>query len=68
MIGAAPEKPRFVGGVLGPTTRSASLSPDVNDPAARNVRFYRFSRGLRRSYEKPLINGGVDFCDDRNDF
>ena len=32
-------KPRFVAGALGPTTRSASLSPDVSDPAARNVRF-----------------------------
>ncbi len=32
-----PERPRFVAGVLGPTTRSASISPDVNDPGARNV-------------------------------
>ena len=32
-----PDKPRFVAGVLGPTSRTASLSPDVNDPAYRNI-------------------------------
>jgi len=34
-----PSKPRFVAGVLGPTPRTASISPDVNDPAARNINF-----------------------------
>ncbi len=34
-----PDKPRFVAGALGPTPRTASISPDVNDPAARNVDF-----------------------------
>src|SRR3954452_2816637 len=34
-----PEQPRYVAGALGPTTRTASISPDVNDPAARNVTF-----------------------------
>jgi 5-methyltetrahydrofolate--homocysteine methyltransferase len=34
-----PDKPRFVAGALGPTNRTASISPDVNDPGARNVRF-----------------------------
>ena len=34
-----PEKPRFVCGVLGPTNRTASLSPDVNDPGFRNITF-----------------------------
>ncbi|HMM72887.1 MAG TPA: homocysteine S-methyltransferase family protein, partial [Rhodocyclaceae bacterium] len=34
-----PDKPRFVAGVLGPTSRTASLSPDVNDPGYRNVSF-----------------------------
>ncbi|MFN7278226.1 MAG: homocysteine S-methyltransferase family protein, partial [Betaproteobacteria bacterium] len=34
-----PDKPRFVAGVLGPTNRTASLSPDVSDPGARNVSF-----------------------------
>jgi 5-methyltetrahydrofolate--homocysteine methyltransferase len=34
-----PDKPRFVAGALGPTNRTASISPDVNDPGARNVRY-----------------------------
>jgi len=34
-----PNKPRFVAGVLGPTNRTASISPDVNDPGKRNVTF-----------------------------
>ena len=34
-----PEKPRFVAGVIGPTSRTCSISPDVNDPAFRNVTF-----------------------------
>ena len=36
---STPDKPRFVAGVLGPTSRTASLSPDVSDPGARNVTF-----------------------------
>jgi methionine synthase I (cobalamin-dependent) len=36
---ANPAKPRFVAGVLGPTSRTASISPDVNDPGYRNVTF-----------------------------
>jgi 5-methyltetrahydrofolate--homocysteine methyltransferase len=36
---STPDKPRFVAGVLGPTSRTASLSPDVNDPGARNITF-----------------------------
>ncbi|MXZ55103.1 MAG: methionine synthase [Gammaproteobacteria bacterium] len=55
-----PEKPRFVGGVLGPTTRSASLSPDVNDPAARNIRFTDLVEVYAEA-TKALIQGGVDF-------
>lgn len=54
------DKPRFVGGVLGPTTRSASLSPDVNDPAARNVRFSELVEVYGEA-TKALIKGGVDF-------
>ena len=57
---ATPDKPRFVGGVLGPTTRSASLSPDVNDPAARNVRFAELETVYAEA-TKALIQGGVDF-------
>ena len=36
---SSPDKPRFVAGALGPTPKTASISPDVNDPAARNVTF-----------------------------
>ncbi len=52
--------PRFVAGVLGPTNRTASISPDVNDPGFRNIRF----DDLVATYEEAscaLIEGGVDF-------
>ena len=52
--------PRFVAGVLGPTNRTASISPDVNDPGFRNIRFAE----LVATYEvaaSALIEGGVDF-------
>lgn len=54
-----PEKPRFVIGILGPTNRTASLSPDVNDPGFRNITFDE----LVKSYEEAacgLVDGGVD--------
>jgi 5-methyltetrahydrofolate--homocysteine methyltransferase len=54
-----PDKPRFVAGALGPTPRTASISPDVNDPGARNVTFDE----LRASYKEQaegLLEGGVD--------
>jgi 5-methyltetrahydrofolate--homocysteine methyltransferase len=57
-IGTA-EKPRYVAGALGPTPRTASISPDVNDPAARNVTFDQ----LRSAYyeqAKGLLEGGAD--------
>jgi 5-methyltetrahydrofolate--homocysteine methyltransferase len=54
-----PDAPRFVAGVLGPTNRSASLSPDVNDPGFRNVTFDQlvatYAEGARG-----LIDGGAD--------
>jgi 5-methyltetrahydrofolate--homocysteine methyltransferase len=53
------DKPRFVAGALGPTPRTASISPDVNDPAARNVTFDE----LRASYfeqAQGLLEGGAD--------
>lgn len=56
---ATPDKPRFVAGALGPTPRTASISPDVNDPGARNVSFDQ----LRASYAeqaRALLDGGVD--------
>jgi len=55
-----PNKPRFVAGTLGPTTKTASISPDVNDPGFRNVTF----DGLVESYEvatRGLLSGGSDF-------
>ncbi len=55
-----PAKPRFVAGVLGPTPRTASLSPDVNDPGARNVDFARLSQDYAVA-TRALIDGGVDF-------
>jgi 5-methyltetrahydrofolate--homocysteine methyltransferase len=39
MTAQTPDRPRWVAGVLGPTSRTASISPDVNDPAARNTSF-----------------------------
>ncbi|MFC5513615.1 methionine synthase [Massilia jejuensis] len=53
------DKPRFVAGALGPTPKTASISPDVNDPAARNVTFDQ----LVASYHEQvagLVEGGVD--------
>lgn len=54
-----PDKPRFVAGILGPTSRTASLSPDVNDPGFRNVNFDE----LRVTYAEAirgLLDGGAD--------
>jgi 5-methyltetrahydrofolate--homocysteine methyltransferase len=53
------DKPRFAAGALGPTPRTASISPDVNDPAARNVSFYE----LKAAYLEQaagLLEGGCD--------
>ncbi len=55
-----PDKPRFVAGVLGPTPRTASISPDVNDPGARNVDFATLQRDYAEA-TRALIDGGVDF-------
>jgi 5-methyltetrahydrofolate--homocysteine methyltransferase len=54
-----PEKPRFVAGALGPTNRTATISPDVNDPGFRNVGF----DDLKAAYAEAvaaLVEGGVD--------
>ena len=56
---STPDKPRFVAGALGPTPKTASISPDVNDPGARNVTFEQ----LRAAYLEQtlgLIEGGAD--------
>ncbi|MCG8707663.1 methionine synthase [Brenneria sp. 4F2] len=54
-----PDKPRYVAGVLGPTNRTASISPDVNDPAFRNISFDQLVAAYRES-TRALIEGGVD--------
>ncbi|WP_025564534.1 methionine synthase [Psychromonas sp. SP041] len=54
-----PERPRFVAGVLGPTNRTCSISPDVNDPAYRNVTFDELVVAYIES-TKALIKGGCD--------
>ncbi|MGL5284911.1 MAG: methionine synthase, partial [Aeromonas sp.] len=54
-----PHKPRFVAGVLGPTNRTASISPDVNDPGKRNVNFDELVTAYRES-TRALIEGGSD--------
>ncbi|MCG3186886.1 MAG: Methionine synthase [Rhodocyclaceae bacterium] len=54
-----PDKPRFVAGVLGPTSRTASLSPDVNDPGYRNVTFDMLVANYREAAEG-LMDGGAD--------
>ncbi len=56
---STPDKPRFVAGALGPTPKTASISPDVNDPGARNVDF----ETLRAAYyeqTEALVQGGAD--------
>ena len=56
---ATPDKPRFVIGVLGPTSRTASISPDVNDPGARNTSFDALRDDYRVAVDG-LIDGGAD--------
>ena len=54
-----PDKPRFVAGVIGPTNRSASFSPDVNDPGFRNITFADLVTMYREAGEN-LVRGGAD--------
>jgi 5-methyltetrahydrofolate--homocysteine methyltransferase len=54
-----PGRPRFVAGALGPTTRTASISPDVNDPGARNVTFAQLLDTYLEA-ARGLVAGGVD--------
>ena len=53
------DKPRFVAGALGPTPKTASISPDVNDAGARNVTFEQLRAAYREQVEA-LIEGGAD--------
>jgi len=59
-VAAKTGKPRFVAGVLGPTNRTASISPDVNDPGFRNILFDDLVETYGES-ARALLEGGVDF-------
>ena len=56
---STPEKPRFVAGAIGPTPRTASISPDVNDPGARNIHFDQLASSYAEQAEA-LLDGGAD--------
>ena len=56
---STPDKPRFVAGALGPTPKTASISPDVNDPAARNVTFDQLVDAYLEQ-TRGLVEGGAD--------
>lgn len=54
-----PERPRYVAGAIGPTTRTASISPDVNDPGARNVSYDQLVAAYLEA-ANGLVDGGAD--------
>ena len=56
---ATKDKPRFVAGVLGPTDKTATISPDVNDPAARNITFDALVEDYAEA-TRGLMDGGAD--------
>jgi 5-methyltetrahydrofolate--homocysteine methyltransferase len=56
---STPERPRFVAGALGPTSKTASISPDVNDPGFRNISFDELVAAYSEQAEA-LVKGGVD--------
>ena len=56
---STPERPRWVAGSLGPTNRTASISPDVNDPGARNVSFEELAESYLEE-ANGLVDGGAD--------
>ncbi len=57
--GKDPESPRYVAGVLGPTNRTASISPDVNDPGFRNIEFDKLVATYTEA-ARGLLDGGAD--------
>ena len=59
MEARTPERPRFVAGVLGPTTKTASISPDVNDPGFRGITFDQLVTDYTESI-RGLVDGGAD--------
>jgi 5-methyltetrahydrofolate--homocysteine methyltransferase len=56
---ATPERPRFVAGALGPTNRTASLSPEVNNPGFRNITFEELAESYAEA-ARGLVEGGAD--------
>jgi 5-methyltetrahydrofolate--homocysteine methyltransferase len=56
---STPARPRYVAGVLGPTSRTATISPDVNDPGFRNISFDELVANYREA-TRGLIDGGAD--------
>src|SRR4051812_29548998 len=56
---ARPHRPRFVAGALGPTNRTASLSPDVNNPGFRNITFDELAQSYAEA-SRGLVDGGAD--------
>ena len=56
---STPDKPRYVAGVLGPTNRTASISPDVNDPGYRNTNFDALVNAYLEALDG-LVEGGID--------
>ena len=56
---STPDRPRYVAGALGPTTRTASISPDVNDPGARNVTYDQLVTAYLDA-ARGLVDGGAD--------
>jgi 5-methyltetrahydrofolate--homocysteine methyltransferase len=56
---STPDKPRFVAGAVGPTPKTASISPDVNDPGARNVTFDQLVAAYHEQV-RGLVDGGSD--------
>ena len=59
MSARTPDRPRFVAGVLGPTNRTASISPDVNDPGYRNIQFGQLVEAYTEAL-RGLVDGGAD--------
>ena len=59
MTERTPDRPRYVAGALGPTSRTASISPDVNDPGARNVSYDELVAAYLEA-ARGLVDGGSD--------
>lgn len=59
MSARTPNKPRFVAGAIGPTNRTASISPDVNNPGFRNISFDELAKAYTEAIDG-LVQGGVD--------